>query len=131
MKTFEATAEYNVKTGDVLYLPPGVPHWGVADELCMTMSIGCRAPTKRELELGRERVLELPAAESVDDDRSDDKVDKSEGKDADSLSPREDDSIQKASVSIPEAFEIQAEHLVLWLNTCLRLRQALSVPYPC
>lgn len=31
--------------GDVLYLPPDVPHWGVAKRACLTYSIGMRAPT--------------------------------------------------------------------------------------
>jgi len=30
--------------GDVLYLPPGVAHWGTASRACMTYSIGMRAP---------------------------------------------------------------------------------------
>ncbi len=30
--------------GDVLYLPPGVAHWGTARRACMTYSIGMRAP---------------------------------------------------------------------------------------
>ena len=60
VEPFDAAAEYQASIGDVLYLPPGVPHWGVADELCMTMSVGCRAPTRRELELGQERVLGKP-----------------------------------------------------------------------
>ena len=30
--------------GDVLYLPPGVPHWGTAKRACLTYSIGMRAP---------------------------------------------------------------------------------------
>lgn len=30
--------------GDVLYLPPGVAHWGTAKRACMTYSIGMRAP---------------------------------------------------------------------------------------
>ena len=32
------------KQGDVLYLPPGVPHWGTAQRACITYSIGMRAP---------------------------------------------------------------------------------------
>ena len=31
--------------GDVLYLPPGIPHDGVAEDLCTTWSVGFRAPT--------------------------------------------------------------------------------------
>jgi 50S ribosomal protein L16 3-hydroxylase len=35
--------------GDVLYLPPGIAHWGVADDQCMTYSIGMRAPRMSDL----------------------------------------------------------------------------------
>jgi len=34
---------------DVLYLPPGVPHWGIAEINCVTYSIGMRAPTREDL----------------------------------------------------------------------------------
>jgi 50S ribosomal protein L16 3-hydroxylase len=37
------------RTGDILYLPPGVPHWGIATSACMTYSIGMRAPSREEL----------------------------------------------------------------------------------
>lgn len=50
------------RPGDVLYLPPGVPHWGTAVDACMTWSIGLRAPTSAELHLTWER--ELPAVRS-------------------------------------------------------------------
>ena len=42
----EFTGDENPDTseGDVLYLPPGVPHWGTAKRACMTYSIGMRAP---------------------------------------------------------------------------------------
>ena len=32
------------RKSDVLYLPPGVPHWGTAQRACITYSIGMRAP---------------------------------------------------------------------------------------
>lgn len=35
--------------GDVLYLPPGVAHWGTAQRACMTYSIGMRAPQRSDL----------------------------------------------------------------------------------
>ena len=35
--------------GDVLYLPPGVAHWGTAEDACLTYSIGMRAPRRSEL----------------------------------------------------------------------------------
>ncbi len=33
----------------MLYLPPGVPHHGVAEDACLTFSIGMRAPSSAEL----------------------------------------------------------------------------------
>ena len=35
--------------GDVLYLPPGVAHWGTARRATMTFSIGMRAPQRSDL----------------------------------------------------------------------------------
>ncbi|MEI7037027.1 cupin domain-containing protein [Fulvimonas yonginensis] len=47
---FEPTHEWLLDPGDVLYLPPGVPHDGVAfGGPCMTFSVGMRAPSQAEL----------------------------------------------------------------------------------
>ena len=47
---FEATEEWVLEPGDILYLPPGVPHDGIAvGSDCMTYSIGFRAPSSSEL----------------------------------------------------------------------------------
>jgi 50S ribosomal protein L16 3-hydroxylase len=46
---FECTAEYTLTSGDILYVPPGVAHWGVAEGECTTFSIGFRAPRLQEL----------------------------------------------------------------------------------
>jgi 50S ribosomal protein L16 3-hydroxylase len=47
---FEPTHEWLLEPGDVLYLPPGVPHDGVAfGGPCMTFSVGMRAPSQAEL----------------------------------------------------------------------------------
>jgi len=40
--------------GDILYVPPGIPHWGIAQDACTTYSIGMRAPTLGELRLSFE-----------------------------------------------------------------------------
>jgi 50S ribosomal protein L16 3-hydroxylase len=45
---FHADEEYLVGPGDMLYLPPGVAHHGVALEDCLTFSIGFRAPSRVE-----------------------------------------------------------------------------------
>ncbi|MHB9021164.1 MAG: cupin domain-containing protein [Halothiobacillus sp.] len=52
LEQFEPTEEWVLEPGDMLYLPPGVPHHGVALEPCMTYSIGFRAPLIQELAAG-------------------------------------------------------------------------------
>ena len=49
LKHFEAEQEWVLEPGDVLYLPPGVAHWGVALGESMTWSVGFRAPSAREM----------------------------------------------------------------------------------
>ena len=44
-----AGARHTARQGDVLYLPPGVAHWGTAKRACMTYSIGMRAPELADL----------------------------------------------------------------------------------
>ena len=44
MAHFEAEQEWVMEPGDMLYLPPGVAHYGVALEDCLTVSVGFRAP---------------------------------------------------------------------------------------
>ncbi|PWG65509.1 cupin domain-containing protein [Sediminicurvatus halobius] len=46
---FTATERWTVGPGDLLYLPPGVPHYGIAVDDCITYSIGFRAPSVAEL----------------------------------------------------------------------------------
>ena len=49
LRTFNATHDWVLGPGDMLYLPPGVPHHGVAEDACLTFSIGMRAPSAAEL----------------------------------------------------------------------------------
>ncbi len=46
---FKPTQEWLLEPGDMLYLPPGVAHEGIAEGECITCSIGFRAPTWAEL----------------------------------------------------------------------------------
>jgi 50S ribosomal protein L16 3-hydroxylase len=46
---FEADEEWTLEPGDILYLPPGIAHWGIAEGDCMTYSLGFRAPSQREI----------------------------------------------------------------------------------
>ncbi len=49
LESFTAGSTISAMHNDVLYLPPGTPHWGVAREKCTTYSIGMRAPQQNEL----------------------------------------------------------------------------------
>lgn len=44
-----AGTEEDAVEGDILYLPPGVAHWGIAKRACLTYSIGMRAPEAADL----------------------------------------------------------------------------------
>lgn len=47
---FDPVAEWVLEPGDVLYVPPGIAHNGVAlSDDCMTYSVGFRAPSQAEL----------------------------------------------------------------------------------
>jgi len=45
LENFETQDEWVLEPGDMLYIPPGVAHWGTAQGDCMTYSIGFRAPS--------------------------------------------------------------------------------------
>ena len=50
---FDEQAVHDLGPGDIIYVPPGVAHDGIAlDDDCMTLSIGFRAPSRAELITG-------------------------------------------------------------------------------
>jgi 50S ribosomal protein L16 3-hydroxylase len=49
LREFHPSHDWILGPGDMLYLPPGVPHHGVAEDACLTFSIGMRAPSAAEL----------------------------------------------------------------------------------
>lgn len=49
LREFKPDHDWVLEPGDMLYLPPGVPHHGVAVDPCLTFSIGMRAPSSAEL----------------------------------------------------------------------------------
>lgn len=63
---FEADRDWVLEPGDMLYLPPRIAHYGVAEGECMTFSIGCRAPSKQDI-LGA--ILEQALMDVDPDDR--------------------------------------------------------------
>ncbi|CAM9240657.1 unnamed protein product, partial [Phaeothamnion confervicola] len=50
LKGFQEDHTWTLNPGDMLYLPPRVPHHGVSlDDECITYSVGFRAPSHREV----------------------------------------------------------------------------------
>jgi 50S ribosomal protein L16 3-hydroxylase len=50
LKQFKQHTRFDVSAGDILYIPAGVAHWGTAtSDHCITISIGFRAASQREL----------------------------------------------------------------------------------
>ena len=49
LREFHPTHDWVLGPGDMLYLPPGVPHHGVAEDACLTFSVGMRAPSAADL----------------------------------------------------------------------------------
>ncbi|TFF38067.1 cupin domain-containing protein [Pseudomonas sp. RIT623] len=46
---FEQSDEWTLEPGDMLYLPPRLAHYGVAESECLTYSVGFRAPSAAEV----------------------------------------------------------------------------------
>jgi 50S ribosomal protein L16 3-hydroxylase len=46
---FEESADWVLEPGDMLYLPPRIAHYGIAEDDCMTYSVGFRAPSAAEV----------------------------------------------------------------------------------
>ncbi len=46
LRQFTASQSYTLHPGDLLYLPPAIPHYGISQDMdCMTWSFGFRAPS--------------------------------------------------------------------------------------
>ena len=62
LSEFTPDHDWVLAPGDMLYLPPGVPHHGVAEDACLTFSFGMRAPSHAELmvDLAEELAAALP-----------------------------------------------------------------------
>ena len=74
LQHFDPDCDWVLNPGDMLYLPPGVPHHGVAVNACLTISVGFRAPSASELLEDYIDVLTFDADESVRYDDPDAKV---------------------------------------------------------
>lgn len=71
LERFQTAEEYELGPGDVLYVPPGLAHWGIAQSDCLTYSLGFRAPRVVDL-MARwvDKALEQMDPEILLEDRS-------------------------------------------------------------
>ena len=63
LQSFDPNQEWTLSPGDMLYLPPEVPHHGVSlDADCLTLSLGMRAPSQAEMlvDLAEQLAVDLP-----------------------------------------------------------------------
>jgi 50S ribosomal protein L16 3-hydroxylase len=62
LQEFSPSHSWVLEPGDMLYLPPNVPHHGEAVDACMTFSVGMRAPSQAELilDFAEELATSLP-----------------------------------------------------------------------
>ena len=75
LSNFEAQNNWLLQPGDMLYLPPGVPHYGIAQGPCITVSVGFRAANASQmlnalcdnlLASQQEQLLELFYRDNID-----------------------------------------------------------------
>jgi len=52
LEEFDAEETWVLAPGDMLYLPPHLAHWGVAQDDCITLSVGFRAPGHSDILTG-------------------------------------------------------------------------------
>ena len=69
LSSWEGEETVTLAPGDMLYLPPGIGHHGVAEDDCITLSVGFRAPTIDDILTGFTDFLcgQSDAAEHIND----------------------------------------------------------------
>lgn len=70
LKDYKPQHTVDLSAGDILYLPPRIPHHGVSlDNDCLTLSIGLRAPSAAELitAVADQWAQQLPESERLQD----------------------------------------------------------------
>lgn len=116
LKQFESDSNYMeewlLDTGDMLYLPPNMPHHGVAEGECFTFSVGFRAPDTLNL---AQSWIESFADEQINETRFSDKDRKLQKSSGEITS----DDIQKLSAQITDLVKNQEQQLPIFLGKYL------------
>ena len=118
LRQFNATHDWTLQPGDLLYLPPGVPHHGIAIEAGLTFSVGMRAPSRAEMlvDLAEHLAEALPESQRYTDPDL-----------APASDPFEIDSsaLNRARAAMPAIAPLPDASLVRWLGGFLtRYRSA-------
>jgi len=120
LRNFQPEADCMLQPGDVLYVPPGIAHHGVAQGNCQTWSIGLRAPSSAELlsDLAAflsEHEARLPRLNPLKFD-------------AERAERIDQTLLQHARRLLSQAVQLDDEHLVSWLGQTLTAYRQWSPP---
>ena len=121
LQRFKATESFDLAPGDMLYLPPGVGHHGVAlDSDCMTFSIGLRAPSLTEMlmDFAAERAEMLPDSQRYSD------PDLAPRTDANAI---ETTDIERARGLMQQALALDSDEFANWFGRFITRYRSLSV----
>ena len=124
LREFNPTHEWLLDPGDALYLPPGVPHDGVAFGECTTYSIGMRAPSRAELLFDFVEFLAEPLSENeryVDSDLTP----------AGEIGEIDDAALARVRKALPHFSGVEKSTLARWFGCFItRYRSAQIVAAP-
>ena len=124
LREFAPTHEWTLDSGDALYLPPGVPHDGVALGECMTCSVGMRAPAQAELLLDFAEFL----AEPLGDDLRYADPDLAPARDANEI---DDAALARLRAAMPQFTHVDKSTLAHWFGCFItRYRSAQIATAP-
>ena len=124
LETFLPTRTWTLESGDMLYLPPGIPHDGVAVGECMTFSIGMRAPAAGELlfDFAAHVAQALPESQRFADP---------DLKPPTAAGEIDDDALRRARRTLgPIATSIDDEAFADWFGTFITRYRVAQVPVP-
>ena len=121
---FEPTHEWLLETGDMLYLPPGIPHDGVAfGGPCMTFSVGMRAPSQAELTGDLADYL----AERLSDEQRYSDPDLTPARTAGEIDPA---TLTRLRASLPVAAALDDDRLRDWFGRFITRYRNAQAPAP-
>lgn len=107
LEHFDCQQEYLLGPGDLLYVPPGLAHWGIARGECTTFSIGFRAPARRDL---LARLTDAALARSEADNLLADRG-RTAATSAGEISPADLDNARRQALAL-----LQDEHAPHWFG---------------